>query len=416
MGERPVVEFDHHSKEFLDDRHAEWKRLRGTPVAYNPRYGGFWVVSGHAEVARVSRDDETFSSEFHAAPRDGIRYRGIAGVPRAKGIPPAGIAEADKAVHQALRRVMNPFLLPRAVTELRPFMARLTDWFIDQRIESGEMDLVLDLTNPVPAVVTMRLVGLPGDRWEQYAELFHATVAHRPGAPEYDRALAAVPDMVAGLLAEAHDRRSRPRDDLLTRLVEMRVQGRTLTDEEISSVLWNLVGGGLDTTTSLTSLALHHLDGRPAERRQLIERPELMVTATEEFLRYYSVNETLTRTVTRDVELGGQQLKAGDVVLISWLSANHDESEFRCPEQVVLDRTPNRHLAFGVGPHRCIGMHVARTLFQVLLAGVLRRMPDYRVDRGATRFYEGNPMLAGVVSMPASFTPGERVGPPERPF
>ena len=420
MDRTPTVDFDHHSNEFLANRHAEWRRLRQCPVAYNPRYGGFWVVSGHDVVAQVSRDEETFSS-YYAPPApdgeaDGIRWQGIAGVPRPRGIPAAGIAEAGGAVHQALRRVMNPLLLPPAVNALKPFMEALTTWFIDERIESGRMDLVEDLTNPVPAVVTMRLVGLPAASWEHYAELFHAAVAYNPGEPEYDRAMGRVPDMVGELLAEARQRRTEPRDDLMTRLVELEVEGRRLSDEEVSAVLWNLVGGGLDTTTSLTSLALHHLDHEPEQRAVLVDQPDRLVVATEEYLRYYSVNETLTRTVTRDVELGGQQLRKGDVVLLSWLSANHDEAEFNEPERVVLDRAPNRHLAFGVGPHRCIGMHLARTMFQVMLRQVLRRMPDYRVDREATRFYSGNPTLTGIVRMPATFTPGRREGPPERPF
>ncbi|MHB1488116.1 MAG: cytochrome P450 [Acidimicrobiales bacterium] len=417
MGKAPVVEFDHHSKEFLANRLEHWRELHRCPVAFNSCHGGFWVVSGHEVVAQVSRDEETFSSVYRPGAPEGIDLMGIAGVPRPKGIPPAGIAEVDGAVHQALRRVINPFMLPPAVAALKPFMEELTTWFIDQCIESGSADLVADITNPVPAVVTMKLVGLPLEHWEHYGELFHATVAYRKGEPEWDRAMARVPEMMSQLLAEAQSRRSRPREDLLTRLVELRVEeGRALSDEEIGAVLWNLVGGGLDTTTSLTSLALHHLDGALDLRQRLISDPELIVPATEEFLRYYSVNETLTRTVTKDVELGGQQLTAGDVVLLSWLAANHDESEFDQPDQVILDRVPNRHLAFGVGPHRCIGMHVARTMFQVLMREVLSRLPDYRIDRAATRFYSGNPMLTGIVSMPATFTPGRRQGSPGRPF
>ena len=134
------------------------------------------------------------------------------------------------------------------------------------------------------------------------------------------------------------------------------------------------------------------------------------------YLRFFSVNETLTRTVTRDVELGGQQLGPGDHLMISWLSANRDPKVFDCPDEVVLDREANPHLAFGVGPHRCIGSHMARTLFQVLLREVLTRIPDYAVDREATRFYQGNPELNGVVRMPARFTPGARTGPDQPPF
>ena len=415
--DRPVVEFDHHSPEFHQNRHAEWAALRQCPVAYNPAYGGFWVVSGYDEVAAVSRDGETFTSKFVPGGEDGLEYLGITGIPRGRHMPTQGIAEVEGPVHQALRRVLNPFLVPHAVQRMEPLMESATTWFLDQRIESGEIDLVLDLTNPVPAILTMDLIGLPLDSWKHYADFFHAAIAYRPGNPEFDSAMAKFPDMLAELRAEGAARRTEPRDDLLTQLVQLELpDGRTLTDDELGGVLWNLVGGGLDTTTSLTSLSLYHLDEHRDLRRRLIDQPELLGRATEEFLRYFSVNETLTRTVTRDVELGGQQLRRGDHLMLSWLSANRDGSQFERADEVVPDRAPNPHLAFGVGPHRCIGMHMARTMFQVLLRQVLARIPDYEIDRDATRFYEGNPELNGVVRMPATFTPGPRIGPAQRPF
>jgi cytochrome P450 len=367
-------------------------------------------------VATVSRDGETFSSRHAPEPEDGVRYLGIAGIPRGKAIPTAGIAEVEGPTHTALRRVMNPFLVPNAVAGMRPLMQAATTWFLDQRIERGALDLVLDLANPVPAILTMALVGLPLDDWKGYADLFHGTIAHRPGDPEFDRAVANVPVMLARLGEVAAERRAHPGDDVLSALVQADVGGRRLTDGEVQSVLWNLIGGGLDTTTSLTSLSLHHLDAHPELRAQLIDHPELIGAATEEFLRFFSVNETLTRTITCDTELGGQQLRRGEHLMLSWLSANRDESVFDRADEVVLDRAANPHLAFGVGPHRCIGMHMARTMFQVLLAEVLTRLPDYAVDREATRFYAGNPELNGVVTMPATFTPGPRTGPRQRPF
>ena len=420
--ERPTVEFDHHSAEFHQSRHEQWRELRKCPVAWNPAFGGFWVVSGYDEVNAVSRDGETFTSKFVPGGEDGIEYVGITGIPRGKHMPTQGIAEVEGPQHQALRRVLNPFLVPHAVARMEPLMEAATTWFLDQKIESGEIDLVLDLTNPVPAILTMDLVGLPLDSWKHYADFFHAAIAYRPRSPEHSAAMANAPAMLAELRAEAAARREQPRDDLLTELVHLQIPDgdgggtRTLTDDELGGVLWNLVGGGLDTTTSLTSLTLFHLDEHPDLRQQLIEQPDLLGRATEEFLRYFSVNETLTRTVTRDAELGGQRLRRGDKLMLSWLSANRDENQFERPDEVVLDRAPNPHLAFGVGPHRCIGMHMARTMFQVLLRAVLTRIPDYRVDREATRFYEGNPELNGVVRMPATFTPGPRVGPAERPF
>ncbi|HLM64600.1 MAG TPA: cytochrome P450 [Acidimicrobiales bacterium] len=416
MAERAIVDFDHHDPAWHADRVEKWRELRACPVAFNQRYGGFWVVSGHDEVEAVSRDGETFSSRHVREPVDGIRYLGIAGIPRGKAIPTSGIAEVEGPTHTALRRVMNPFLVPSAVAGMRPLMHAATTWFLDQRIETGAMDLVLDLANPVPAILTMALVGLPLDDWKAYADLFHGTIAHRPGQPEFDQAAAAVPAMLARLGEVAAERRAHPGDDLLSALVELDVDGRRLTDVELQGVLWNLVGGGLDTTTALTSLSLHHLDAHRELRARIIRQPELIPTATEEFLRYFSVNETLTRTITRDTELGGQQLRRGEHLMLSWLSANRDESVFDRADEVVLDRAANPHLAFGVGPHRCIGMHMARTMFKVLLTEVLTRIPDYSVDRQATRFYAGNPELNGVVRMPVTFTPGPRTGPRDRPF
>jgi cytochrome P450 len=416
MADRVTVDFDHHDRAWHTDRVEHWAELRDCPVAFNERYGGFWVVSGHEEVATVSRDADTYSSRHLREPEDGITYLGIAGIPRGKAIPTSGIAEVEGPTHTALRRALNPFLVPSAVADLEPLMRAATTWFIDERIETGSIDLVLDLANPVPAMLTMALVGLPLDDWKPYADLFHGTIAYRPGQPEFDRAVAGVPGMLARLSAVVADRRQRPGEDMLSALVQTQVEGRALTDAELQSVLWNLIGGGLDTTTSLTSLALHHLDAHPDLRSRLAGDPGLIDRATEEFLRYFSVNETLTRTVTRDTELGGQRLGRGDHLMLSWLSANRDASVFERPDEVVLDRAPNPHLAFGVGPHRCIGMHLARTMFKVLLTEVLARMPDYAVDRAATRFYAGNPELNGVVTMPATFTPGPRVGPAERPF
>ncbi len=417
MTETPTVDFDHHDEAFHRNRHAEWAELRRCPVAFNPNYGGFWAVSGYEEVAAVSRDGTTYSSRHVPESHDGIDYLGIIGIPRSPHLPTAGIAEVEGPVHTALRRTMNPFLLPGAIERLRPLMEQASTWFLDQRIETGAMDLVTDLTSPVPAVLTMILVGLDPAGWKHYADLFHGTVAHSHGDPELQQAFDNLPAMLAHLGEEADARRRTPRPDLLTALVELRLDdGRALTDQELQSVLWNLIGGGLDTTTSLTALTLHHLDHHHDQRQALIEHPELLGTATEEFLRYFSVNESLTRTVVQDTELGGQSLKRGDHLMLSWLSANRDARAFDRPDEVVLDRAPNPHLAFGVGPHRCIGMHMARTMFEVLVSEVLSRIPDYVVDQEATRFYATNPELNGVVNLPVTFTPGPRTGPLERPF
>ena len=261
----------------------------------------------------------------------------------------------------------------------------------------------------------MAIIGLPLDDWKAYSDLFHATIARRPSDPEHQAAMARVPDMLSQLAEEAAKRRVEPRDDMLTALVEIERDGAPLDDAAVMAVLWNLVGGGLDTTASLTSLSLLHLAEHPDQRQRLVDEPDLIVAATEEFLRYFSVNESLSRTVAQDTELGGVPLAAGDQVLFSWLSANRDETQFEDPDDVILDRAPNPHLAFGVGAHRCIGMHVARSSFQIMVREVLARIADYEITE-PPQHYAGNPTLNGLVSLPVRFTPGERLGPEERPF
>ncbi len=407
--DRTVVDFDPHADGYRDDRRGAWEGMRGCPVAYSPRYGGFWVVSGYDEVVEVARDESTFTSTYRTGADEGFAYLGITGIPRAEGIQPAGIAEAEPAVHTRLRRLLNPYLLPPAVTALTPFMERTAARFLDEHVESGAFDLVLDFTNPVTAVTTLEVIGLPTESWEHYATVFHGTVAYAVGTPEHDEALTHVGEMVRELLAEIADRRRFPRDDLLTRLAELRLDdGGLLDDLHIGAVLWNLIAGGLDTTSSLTAMALQHLDGDHAARRRISEDEELLPLATEEYLRVFCPNETLTRTVLADTVLGGQQLRRGDPLLLSWLSANFDSRRFDRPDEVVLDRAPNPHLSFGIGPRRCIGMHLARALFRIMVREVLGRIPDYRIDRETTRVYERDPCLAGVAAMPATFTPQPR--------
>ena len=270
------------------------------------------------------------------------------------------------------------------------------------------MDLVLDYASPVPAILTMKLMGLPLDNWQLYANLFHSVMAVPQDSAEYTNAIAEVPAMMNGLLTFAASRRVEPRDDLTSFLVQFEFDGRRLDDTQILDILWNLIGGGLDTTTSQTALSLLYLGTHPDLRQQLIDHPELYRTATDELLRYCSVNQQLSRTVTRDVDLGGQHLRRNDRVIISWLAANHDEQEFERAGEIVLDRTPNRHVAFGLGPHRCIGSHLARAMFEVMAKAVLDRIPDYQVDVGGVYEYLGNPSMTGLGRLPVTFPHADR--------
>jgi cytochrome P450 len=408
-----VVDFDHHSDEFnLNELSVSADLRQKCPVAWNQNYGGFWFLSSYDAVSQTARDDDTFSHKFEPDAPNGVDYQGEMGVPRPEGQPALGIGEVDGPYHQALRHALAPFFSPGAVQKMRPFMEEQSHWFLDQRIGDGRMDLVLDYASPVPAILTMKLMGLPYDNWHLYANLFHSVMAVPQESDEYVNAIAEVPAMMQGVLDYAASRRANPEDDLTSFLIQFEFDGRRLTDEQLLNILWNLIAGGVDTTTSQTALTLLHLGTHPELRQQLIDHPELYRTATDEFLRYFSVNQTLSRTVTRDVELNGQCLRRNDRVVISWLSANHDEREFNRPDEIILDRTPNRHLAFGLGPHRCIGSHLARLMSEVMVKAVLDRIPDYQVDLDGVHQYLGNPSMTGLGKLPVTFTPGTKRGPP----
>lgn len=406
-----VVDFDHHSDEFnLNELAVNAELRRRCPVAWNENYGGFWFVTSYDAVAQTARDGDTFAHKYEPNAADGVDYQGEMGVPRPEGQPALGIGEVDGPYHQALRRALAPFFSPGAVGKMRPFMEQSVHWFLDQRIDDGAMDLVLDYASPVPAILTMRLMGLPYDNWRLYANLFHSAMAVPTDSDEYAKTVAEVPAMMDGVLKFAATRRAEPRDDLTSFLVQFEFDGKRLDDTQLLDILWNLIAGGVDTTTSQTALSLLHLGTHPDLRQQLIDRPRLYRTAIDEFLRYFSVNQQLSRTVTRDVVLGGQRLRRNDRVIISWLAANHDEHEFERPDDVVLDRTPNRHVAFGLGPHRCIGSHLARLMSEVMIRAVIDRIPDYQVDVDGVYEYLGNPSMTGLGRLPVTFTPGTARG------
>jgi cytochrome P450 len=403
----PAVAIDHHAPEFLADRHRRYADLqRQCPVAWNTSYGGYWLVTGYEPVAAVARDADTFSHRFDLDAGDGLAYRGICGVPRPKGVPRQGVSEIDGAAHADLRRLLNPFFTPRRVADLRPRAESLAAEFVDAFVDRGRADLVHDYATPVPAILTLEMMGMPSDNWRHYADFFHASTSYAKGSPELLAAQSKWQDMMAELVGFAVHRRRHPADDITTALVQGRLDGAELGDAQVGDIMWNLVAGGIDTTTSLTGWALHHLGTHPADRERVRADRSLLPFAIEEFLRHFSPNETLTRTATRDVELAGRQIRRGDVVMVSWVAANHDPDAFDDPDEVRIDRPANKHLAFGAGRHRCIGAHLARMETEVLLGEVLDRIPDYRIDADAFRPSPGNVLMTSVVSMPVTFTPG----------
>ena len=393
-----VVDFDHHSDEFnLNELAFNAKLRQKCPVAWNEHYGGFWFLTSYDAVSQTARDGDTFAHKYEPGADDGVDYQGEMGVPRPEGQPALGIGEVDGAYHQALRHALAPFFSPGAVQKMRPFMEQSAHWFLDQRIGNGQMDLVLNYASPVPAILTMKLMGLPYENWRLYANLFHSVMAVAQDSPEYVKAIAEVPAMMADVLEVAATRRAAARDDRTSFLLQFEFEGKRLDDAQLLNILWNLIAGGVDTTTSQTALTLRHLGTHPEVRQQLIDQPELHRTATDEFLRYFSVNQQLSRTVTRDVAVGGQNLRRNDRVVIQLAGGQPRRAGVRTSRRnrAGSRAQPPPGIRARTAPlHRILDL--ARLSSEVMVKAVLERIPDYDVDLGGVHEYLGNPSMTGL--------------------
>jgi cytochrome P450 len=403
----PVDWFDHHSAEHAaDPGAAAAQMLQGPPVKWSDRYGGFWIVSRYADVVRVARDDASFSSR-QDFPDEGVSFTGVT-IPggSARTIP----ISLDPPAFFAFRRLLNPVMSPQESRKLAPMIAAYADWCIDRVIESGSADLVADIASPVPAITTLRLLGLPLDAWKIYADAFHNSAASRPGSPELAQADADAARGMDLVMDMVRRRRAEPKDDLISKLARALVDGRPLTDDEIRSVCYLVLGGGVDTTTALIAHSLQYLDEHRDLRPGLLADPGKLHAFGEEMLRVHTPTQALARTATIDVEVGGQLIRAGDRVMLFWAAANRDPEEFDDPETVRIERHTNRHASFGFGIHRCVGSTLARTEFAEVLSRILTRMPDYELVGTVVR-YDSVGTINGLHRLPARFTPRTRSGP-----
>jgi cytochrome P450 len=400
-GDAPTVHFDHHSAEFAADPWPILADLRARcPVSRSDAYDGFWVVTSYDDIRTIALDDLTFSSaqSILIPPKKNTGQRSIP-------------IETDPPMFQKYRKVLHPLFSPAAVAKLEPAIEAFTNQCIDEFIERGECDLVHELADPLPALTTLHMLGLPLEDWKRYSEPLHSTVFFRQDNPIRAAQVPGLQWIRQTLVDAVADRQAHPREDMITYLTRAKVDDRLLTDDEVLEMVMLTIQGGFDTTGSAISSALLRLDLDRDERRRLIEHPSRIPAAVEEFLRYEAPQVALARTATRDVEIGGQQIRAGDRVLIVWASGNRDESVFDRSDELVLDRFPNRHMTFGLGAHRCLGSTLARKEILSALRLVLERLPDYEIDHPNVVRAETIGVTYGCFSLPATFSPGVRRGP-----
>jgi cytochrome P450 len=361
--EKVAAEYDHRDHQSAYCPTERWARLRKeAPIARSEKYGGFYVLSRYDDIFEAARDPATFAS--------GINQVNIPALPTANKPP----IDFDPPEHTAYRTIVNPFFAPEKVAEYTPWIREISDRHTEQLLQQDSFDVVTDLTFHVTHAVTVRALGItdPHPELRKWAEDLSLQVGDVRAAAE---------NMYAYLSAEVDKRRKSPAEDVITALINSKFQDvRLLTHEEIVNTTLLLALGGLETTVSATSSAVWHLVQYPEDQQRLIAADErLWRLALDEFVRWASPLPSIARTVRHDTEFKRCPMRAGERILMLWGSGNRDEAAFDQPNEVILDRFPNRHLGFGMGPHRCIGSHLAKAMLRTMLSGLLKGLHNFRL-------------------------------------
>jgi cytochrome P450 len=382
---RPPVEdfatdFDHTDPVWVRDPFPIWDDLRARcPVAHSNRYGGVWLPTRHEDVSAIAYDTDHFSSRGVVVAEVKPQAEAPVG-----GAPPI---TSDPPFHALARRLLLPAFAPRPIQALEPATRQLCHDLLDRIGDAAECDAAVDYAQGIPPAVIARMLGLPAEDDDLFRTFIHdvlesigddaETVAGKEeGLDTYlDRHIA--------------DHVEHPRDDLISYLLDVEIDGAKLSPEHVRGTVVLLLIAGIDTTWSAIGAALWHLASHPDDRRRLAAEPSLMGQAVEELLRAYAP-VTMARIVAKDTELGSRQMSAGDWVLLPFPAANRDPEVFEDADRVVLDRAVNRHASFGLGIHRCLGSNLARMELTVAVEEWMARFPDFELaDTAAVTWSAG---------------------------
>ncbi len=331
---------------------------------FNPQ--GAWVVTRAEDIRAVMQQPEIFSS------------KALTGFPQLGGenfdlVP----IEVDPPLHGKYRALLNPMFSPKAIGAMEEGIRTRAVGLIEKVVANGRCEFVEAFGRPFPVSVFMQIMGLPEadtgklNEWEQ-------GLLHSPTVPERQAGARGFLKYLRALIAE---RRAMPTDDLAGFAVSTEMEGRPLDDEEVMGVYYLMVVAGLDTVAASLGLHFRHLAQHRDLQRRLRSEPSLIPDAVEEFLRRYAI-VTTNRTVTKDIDLAGVAMKRGDKVTCSTILASLDPAEFDDPLEVDIERSPNRHVAFSYGPHRCLGSHLARRELTIAMEEWLARVPEFHIAEG----------------------------------
>jgi cytochrome P450 len=374
----------------VTDFHEEWTRLRDGARAIRSTFRADegmkqWYVFDYEDVHWAVQHPEVFSS---------VTIDHNAKIGDHRWIP----EEMDPPEHTKYRQLLNWQFAPARMKALEPKMRQLCGELIDRFSDKGSCEVMSDFARLFPTTIFIELLGLPVEQAPTFLDWAHKLM-HTMHDDDPDFAIRGAANLqIRNYLDEVVEaRRDEPSDDIVSYLLSSQIDDRPLDHDELQDMLFLLYMAGLDTVAGMLGYAFKHLAENPEHRKLIIEQPESIPTAVEEILRYYG-HVTTARVVAKDVDYAGCPMRGGDRIVLPYASANRDPREFPDPNSFIIDRAPNRHIAFGAGPHRCAGSHLARLELHFALEEWHRRIPEYRIPAGTTFRHEvwGVTTLAAV--------------------
>ena len=383
--------------EVAADPNPFYTRLRNEcPIANFEGFdAGTHIISRYEDVKFILRHADIFSSNINAVD-----------IGQDRPLIPLQIDPPD---HAKYRRVMDPQLAPALIAYLEEDTRKLVNEIIDTFIESGSCDFHADFSVPLPCTVFLQVTGLPLDRLDQFITWKDNIIRPGGGFMDMEEAAALRKETGAAMYAffgEVIDERTvTPGDDVISRFIHAEIDGEKMSRDEILDICYLFILGGLDTVTSTLDCSVAYLAQHPDRRDAIVADPSLVPAAVEELLRLHTPVMQVLRVVAKEHEMHGVPMHVGDHVMVMIGAADTDPSEFGDDaDDCVLGRDVNRHLAFGGGPHRCLGSHLARLELKVALEELHRRIPDYSVLDGAKLAY--SPGIREIAKLPLVFAPG----------
>jgi cytochrome P450 len=367
------TDWDHADPAYNQQAHQIWDELRETcPVAHTDRYGGAWLPVRHEDISAIARDTDHFSSEGAVLANKPPREEWISTAPIG-GAPPI---TSDPPFHADARRLLLPAFSPQVVAEWEPEIRRLCNELIDNLEGLDVVDAAVQYAQNIPVYVIARMLGLPLEDSDYFRDTVHL-VLEEIGAEFGDRR-AGFEKLDAYLAVHVQDHIENPKDDLIGFLLNAKIYDQPLSPEHVVGTIILLMVAGIDTTWSSIGSSIWHLAHHPADLARMVAEPELLPTAIEELLRAYAP-VTMARIVSQDAEIGGCPVKQGDSVLLPFPAANRDPDVFENADTVIIDREVNRHVAFGLGIHRCLGSNLARLELRVAVEVFINRFPKFEL-------------------------------------